>query len=48
MKIRHTHPAYESREERMERLREAYKSCMELVSAQRDCAKEKAGKGTGR
>lgn len=48
MKIKHTHPAYESREERMERLKEAYRSCMELVSTQRDRAKEKAGKGARR
>ena len=43
MKIKHTHPAYESREARMERLKEVWRSCMELV-----CAKEKAGKGAGR
>ena len=43
MKIRQTHPAYESREARMERLIEVWKSCVELVSA-----KERDGKGTKR
>lgn len=48
MKIKHTHPAYESREARMERLKEVHRNCMELVSAQRSRAKERSGKGTGR
>ena len=43
MKIKHTHPAYESREARMERPKEVWKSCVELVSA-----KERDGKGVGR
>lgn len=43
MNIKHTHPAYESREARMERLKEVWRSCVELVFA-----KEKAGKGTKR
>lgn len=45
MKIKHTHPAYESRENRIERLKEVRRSCMELLFAQRDCEKAESGKG---
>ena len=45
MKIKHTHPAYESRENRIERLKEVRRSSMEVLFAQRGCEKADYGKG---
>lgn len=42
MKVKHTHPQYQSPEQRRQALMEANRSCAALVSALRDASRRKS------
>ena len=47
MDIKHTHPAYDSEDQRLERLLDIYRACMEALSALRTAGDRSGGEGPG-